>query len=131
MWLGQDESMQGAGCPGGCQGVDGRLYEWVQGVDGLGTTVGYWRPTIAQPPGAPYVRNNAPFLGEIVYDTLLPHGRDLALEANDAVHPPEQQRNALGQHHLQVAYRSQTLKRTVQVSLPRVERLDLGQDWQR
>ena len=65
MWLGQDESMQGAGCPGGCQGADGRLYEWVQGVDGLGTTVGYWRPTIAQPPGAPYVRNNAPFLGEI------------------------------------------------------------------
>ena len=65
MWLGQDETMQGVGCPGGCQGADGQLYEWVQGVDGLGTTVGFWRQTSGVQPGAPYVRNRAPFLGDV------------------------------------------------------------------
>lgn len=65
MRLGQDEAMQGVGCPGGCQGAEGQLYEWVQGVDGLGTPVGYWRPRSGTQPGAPYVRNDAPFLGEI------------------------------------------------------------------
>jgi len=57
--------MQGIGCPGGCQGADGQLYEWVQGVDGLGTPVGFWRPTAGVQPGAPYVRNRAPFLGDV------------------------------------------------------------------
>jgi hypothetical protein len=65
MWLGQDETMQGLGCPGGCQGADGQLYEWVQGVDGLGTPVGFWRQTSGVEPGAPYVRNRAPFLGDV------------------------------------------------------------------
>jgi hypothetical protein len=65
MWLGQDDTMQGVGCPGGCQGADGRLYEWVQGVDGLGTPVGYWRQATGVQPGAPYVRNRAPFLGDV------------------------------------------------------------------
>ena len=40
----QDDTMQGLGCPGGCEGADGQLYQWVQGVDGLGNTVGCWRP---------------------------------------------------------------------------------------
>jgi hypothetical protein len=65
MWLGQDETVQGVGCPGGCQGTDGQLYEWVQGVDGLGTPVGFWRPKPGVEPGAPYVRNAAPFLGHV------------------------------------------------------------------
>lgn len=65
MWLGQDETMQGVGCRGGCQGADGHLYEWVQGVDGLGNTVGFWRQTGGVQPGAPYVRNRAPFLGDV------------------------------------------------------------------
>ena len=65
MRLGQDESVQGVGCPGGCGGSDRQLYEWVQGVDGLGTPIGYWRPRSAAQPGAPYVRNEAPFLGEV------------------------------------------------------------------
>jgi hypothetical protein len=65
MWLGQDETMQGVGCPGGCQGADGQLYEWVQGVDGLGTPVGFWRQTSGVQPGASYVRNRAPFLGDV------------------------------------------------------------------
>ena len=45
MWLGQDDTMQGLGCGRGCQGAAGPLYQWVQGVDGLGNTVGFWRPT--------------------------------------------------------------------------------------
>jgi hypothetical protein len=64
MWQGQDETMQGVACPGGCQGPDGQLYEWVQGVDGLGTPVGFWQQSGVQP-GAPYVRNGAPFLGDV------------------------------------------------------------------
>ena len=64
MWLGQDESIQGLGCPGGCggatgqyqwgnvggwglgeiaEGPDGNLYQWVAGVDGLGNPVGFWK----------------------------------------------------------------------------------------
>jgi hypothetical protein len=65
MWQGQDDTMQGAGCPGGCQGADGPRYQWVQGVDGLGNTVGYWQPTRPMMPGAPYARNAAPFFGEV------------------------------------------------------------------
>ncbi|MET0555847.1 MAG: hypothetical protein ABW221_22600 [Vicinamibacteria bacterium] len=65
MQIGQDETMQGLGCPGGCQGADGRLYEWVQGIDGLGTPVGFWRAKSGAPPAAPYVRNRAPFLGDV------------------------------------------------------------------
>jgi hypothetical protein len=43
MWLGQNEPLQGFGCPGGaCIGADGQVYNWVQGVDGLGNPVGYW-----------------------------------------------------------------------------------------
>jgi hypothetical protein len=64
--IGDDERMQGIGCPGGCQGADGQLYEWVQGIDGLGAPVGYWR-TRRQQAGAPYARNAAPFLGEIAH----------------------------------------------------------------
>jgi hypothetical protein len=37
----------------------------VQGVDGLGNTVGYWRPTQPLMPEAPYARNAAPYFGEI------------------------------------------------------------------
>ena len=40
MSQGQDDTMQGLGCGRGCTG-----YQWVQGVDGLGNTVGYWQPT--------------------------------------------------------------------------------------
>jgi hypothetical protein len=43
MWHGQ-EDVAGFGCPGNtCVGADGNLYEWVQGVDGLGNPVGFWR----------------------------------------------------------------------------------------
>ena len=45
MPLGQDDTMQGLGCGRGCAGAAGPRYQWVQGVDGLGNTVGYWRPT--------------------------------------------------------------------------------------
>ena len=48
--------LRGRGCSG---------YHWVQGVDGLGNTVGYWQPTQPLAPGAPYARNGAPFFGEI------------------------------------------------------------------
>jgi hypothetical protein len=65
MWLGQDDSMQGLGCPGGCHGTDGNLYQWVQGVDGLGASVGYWRRMHSLTPNAAYARNSAPFLGQI------------------------------------------------------------------
>jgi hypothetical protein len=43
MWLGDDDTVQGLGCPGTCMGADGHLYEWVQGVDGLGNPVGFWK----------------------------------------------------------------------------------------
>ena len=62
---GQDDTMQGLGCGRGCAGAAGPRYQWVQGVDGLGNTVGYWRPTRTLMPGAPYARNAAPFFGEI------------------------------------------------------------------
>ena len=60
MSQGQDDTMQGLGCGRGCTG-----YQWVQGVDGLGNTVGYWQPTQPLVSGAPYARNAAPFFGEI------------------------------------------------------------------
>ena len=62
---GQDDTMQGFGCGRGCAGTAGPRYQWVQGVDGLGNTVGYWRPTQPAGAGAPYARNAAPFFGEI------------------------------------------------------------------
>jgi hypothetical protein len=68
MWLGQDETMQGFGCAGGCHGIDGHLYQWVQGVDGLGNPVGYWRQAGTQPAGSAYVRNMAPVLGNVAQD---------------------------------------------------------------
>jgi hypothetical protein len=60
----QGETMQGLGCGRGCAGA-GPRYQWVQGVDGLGHTIGYWRPTQSLAPNAPYARNTAPFFGEI------------------------------------------------------------------
>ena len=65
MSLGQDDTMQGLGCGRGCAGAAGPRYQWVQGVDGLGNTVGYWRPTQSLTPDAPYARNGAPVFGEI------------------------------------------------------------------
>ncbi len=65
MSLGQDDTMQGLGCGRRCAGAAGPRYQWVQGVDGLGNTVGYWRPTQPMTTGAPYARNAAPFFGEI------------------------------------------------------------------
>src|SRR5262245_21054861 len=44
--LGQDELTQvmGIGQPNEVrQGPDGKLYQWVQGVDGLGSPIGFWR----------------------------------------------------------------------------------------
>lgn len=43
MWLGQNMPDDGVGCPT-CVGSDGRLYEWVEGIDGLGAPSGVWRP---------------------------------------------------------------------------------------
>lgn len=68
MWFGQDETMQGLGCPSGCHGADGHLYQWVQGVDGLGNPIGYWRQAGTQAPGSAYARNSAPFLGNVAQD---------------------------------------------------------------
>lgn len=65
MWHGQNDTMQGVGCPGGCQGADTPRYQWVQGVDGLGNTVGYWQPTGPLAANAPYSRRAAPFFGEV------------------------------------------------------------------
>ncbi|MCC7125149.1 MAG: hypothetical protein IT178_09890 [Acidobacteria bacterium] len=65
MWHGQDETIQGVGCPGGCQGADTPRYQWVQGVDGLGNHVGYWQPTGPLATNAPYARRSAPFFGEV------------------------------------------------------------------
>lgn len=65
MPLNQDDTMQGMGCGPGCAGAAGPRYQWVQGIDGLGNTVGYWQPTQALVPGAPYARNTAPVFGEI------------------------------------------------------------------
>src|SRR5688572_11790812 len=65
MSLGQDDTMQGVGCGRRCAGAAGPRYQWVQGVDGLGNTVGYWRPTQSLTPGAPYARHGAPVFGEI------------------------------------------------------------------
>jgi hypothetical protein len=45
-YLGEDEATQvmGIGYPGElAQGADGNLYQWVQGMDGLGNAVGFWR----------------------------------------------------------------------------------------
>jgi hypothetical protein len=45
-YLGEDDitQMMGIGRVGEVrQGPDGRLYQWVQGVDGLGNPIGFWR----------------------------------------------------------------------------------------
>jgi hypothetical protein len=45
-YLGEDELTQamGIGYPGEIrQGPDGNLYQWVEGVDGLGNPIGFWR----------------------------------------------------------------------------------------
>jgi hypothetical protein len=57
--------MQGLGCGRGCAGAAGPRYQWVQGVDGLGNTIGYWRPTRPLSQDTAYARNTAPFFGEI------------------------------------------------------------------
>ena len=62
MWFGDDNTMQGLGGP---EGTDGQLYQWVEGIDGLGNAVGCWRCVKRQAAQAPYVRNAAPLLGEI------------------------------------------------------------------
>ena len=62
MWFGEDNTMQGFGGP---EGTDGQLYQWVEGIDGLGNAVGYWQRVKGQAAQAPYTRNAAPFLGEI------------------------------------------------------------------
>jgi hypothetical protein len=60
MWFGEDDRMQGFG-----SGSDGNLYQWVQGVDGLGNAVGCWRRVRGQAQMAPYARRTAPFLGDV------------------------------------------------------------------
>lgn len=65
MWLGDDDTMQGFGCPGGCAGTDGHLYQWREGVDGLGNPVGCWWRVSSQGVLPAYSRRTAPFLGEI------------------------------------------------------------------
>ena len=67
-------------------------------------------------------------LGQVVDDALLPDGGDLALEPSDPVHPPEDQGDPLGQDRLQVPGRLKAGERAVEVGLPGVARLDLGQD---
>ena len=62
MWLGDDNTMQGFE---GTEGTDGQLYQWVEGIDGLGNPVGCWRIVQGQAPQSPYTRNSATFLGEI------------------------------------------------------------------
>lgn len=42
MWLGQNTPDDGVGCPT-CVGSDGQLYEWVEGIDGLGAPAGVWQ----------------------------------------------------------------------------------------
>ena len=62
MWLGDDNTMQGFD---GAAGTDGQLYQWVEGIDGLGNPVGCWRVVQGPTAQAPYRRNSATFLGEI------------------------------------------------------------------
>ena len=81
MSFGQDETMQGFGCAGCSQlGADGHLYDWVQGVDGLGNPVGFWRRRLRQgwrrfrraAPGlvrqyaAPYVQRVMPYVQQAI-----------------------------------------------------------------
>jgi len=62
MRFGDDNTMQGFRGP---EATDGQLYQWVEGIDGLGNAVGCWRLVKGHAAQAPYVRNAAPFLGEI------------------------------------------------------------------
>ena len=61
MW-GDNDTMQGFEGP---EGTDGQLYQWVEGIDGLGNPMGCWRVVQGQAPQAAYRRNSATFLGEI------------------------------------------------------------------
>jgi hypothetical protein len=61
MWLGNDDTVQGVGRTG----TDGHLYQWREGVDGLGNPVGCWWRVSSQGPLPAYSRSTAPFLGEI------------------------------------------------------------------
>lgn len=43
-YLGQDELMMGVGTVGEVrQASDGNLYQWVEGIDGLGNPIGFWK----------------------------------------------------------------------------------------
>lgn len=64
MWSGEDDAMQGLGCPGPCMGADGNLYEWVGGVDGLGNPVGFWK-RLRRAARSVY-RRAAPFIAPMV-----------------------------------------------------------------
>jgi hypothetical protein len=65
MWFGDNDTMQGYGCSGGCAGTDGHLYQWREGVDGLGNPVGCWWRVSSQGLLPAYVRNRSPFLGQV------------------------------------------------------------------
>lgn len=59
MRLGQNAPDDGVGCPT-CVGSDGRLYEWVEGIDGLGAPSGVWQAVAGIDDG--------PGMGEIAQD---------------------------------------------------------------
>ena len=61
------QQMMGVGYLGEVrQGPDGSLYEWVQGVDGLGNPIGFWKKWIKKAlkyhPTAWALRKASPFL---------------------------------------------------------------------
>jgi hypothetical protein len=63
MSLGQDDTMQGVGCGRGCAGAAGPRYQWVQGVDGLGSPFGFWKRIKRLAKRAlPIVQRIAPFV---------------------------------------------------------------------
>src|SRR5262249_14621029 len=60
------------------QGPDGNLYQWVQGVDGLGKPVGFWRALRRlRRRVLPLVRRFAPLVPEGVVATALRHAAPL------------------------------------------------------
>jgi len=69
-YLSEDESMRmsGMGQAGAVvEGSDGMLYEWVEGIDGLGNPVGFWkslrrwaRPLVSR--ALPFAQKIAPFI---------------------------------------------------------------------
>ena len=74
-YLGDDEATQvmGIGYAGEvAQGADGNLYQWVQGIDGLGNPVGAWQRWMGQPRRAfPYHRGRR-FLRRVRYVAPVP-----------------------------------------------------------